>query len=87
MGKNHNQKKKSTNMLIAAFMLFIFPIMLVFLGVFLGGYLGKLMEGAIRIYQIVGGIIALVLAVVFVKLFDKTTIVDKEQEKFYWEDM
>ncbi|WP_368488225.1 SoxR reducing system RseC family protein [Clostridium sp. BJN0013] len=87
MGKNHNEKKKSTNMLMAAFMLFIFPIMLVFLGVFLGGYLGKLVQGSIRAYQIIGGIIAFIVAVVFIKLFDRTTVVDKEQEKFYWEDM
>ncbi|WP_333861122.1 SoxR reducing system RseC family protein [Clostridium sp.] len=87
MGKNHNEKKKSTNMLIAAFMLFIFPIILVFFGVFLGGYLGKIMEGSVKIYEVIGGIVAFILAIVSIKLFDKITVVDKEQEKFYWEDM
>lgn len=87
MSKNYNEKKKSTNMLIAAFMLFIFPIILVFLGVFLGGYLGKLMGGSVKIYEVIGGIVAFILAIVFIKLFDKVTVVDKEQEKIYWEDM
>ncbi|MFL0194950.1 SoxR reducing system RseC family protein [Clostridium sp. WILCCON 0269] len=89
MGKNHEirNKRKSTNMVMAAFMLFILPIVFVFIGIFSGGYIGKVAEGSVRVYQVMGGIIAFILALILIKLFDKATIVDENQEKFHWEDM
>ena len=32
---------KNNNMLVAAFMFFMFPIIVTFLGVFVGGYIGE----------------------------------------------
>lgn len=84
--KNKN-KNTNTNIIAAAFILFILPIVLVIAGVFLGAYVAKLVQGSIRIYQVIGGVVGVIIAFVFIKLFDKGTVVDEEREKFYWEDM
>ncbi|NMM64032.1 SoxR reducing system RseC family protein [Clostridium sp. P21] len=78
---------KKTNMLLAAFMMFIFPIMLVCLGIFLGGYIGKSIGTSIRTFQILGGVIAFIVAVIAIKLFDRSAVLDKNAEKIYWDDM
>ena len=80
-------KKKKTNMLLASFVLFVFPIVAVFIGVFLGQYAGKLIGAPIQISRIFGGIIAFVLAIVLIKLFDKHAVIDVKEEKIYWEDL
>lgn len=83
----HNKNVKTTNMVTAAFMLFIFPIVTVFIGVFLGAYIGRSAGFNIKTAEIIGGIIAFVLAVIFIKIFDKSAIVDENQEKIHWDDM
>lgn len=86
---NHVKKNKGkkTNMLLASFMLFFFPIISVFIGVFLGQYIGKLLGASIQVSQISGGIITFVLALVLIKLFDKSIVEDAEEEKIEWNDM
>ena len=80
-------KNKKTNMLLACFMLFVFPIMSVFIGVFLGQYIASLLGAPIQIFRICGGIIAFALAFVLIKLFDKSAVVDDEEEKIDWDDL
>ena len=74
-------EKKNTNMLVAAFMIFIFPIISIFLGVLIGGYIRKFLGISIEISQIIGGIMAFVLAMVIIKLFDKFIKVDDNAKK------
>lgn len=78
---------KNTNMLGAAFMIFIFPIISVFIGIFLGGYIGKSVDVSIKTSQIAGGIIAFILAVVIIRLFDRHSVLDKDAERIYWRDL
>ncbi|WP_446898647.1 SoxR reducing system RseC family protein [Clostridium sp. LBM24168] len=86
--KEHNKNDKTTNMITAAFMLFIFPIVTVFIGAFLGGYIGKSAGfNNIKTAQIIGGIVAFILVVILIKLFDKSAVVDENQEKIHWDDM
>ena len=80
-------KEKKTNILLASFMLFIFPIICVFIGVFLGQFIGKFIGAPIQISQILGGIIAFGLAIVLIKLFDKSAVVDAKEEKIHWDDL
>lgn len=84
---NGSHSEKNTNMLLAAFMFFIFPIIATFLGVFVGGYIGEFMKVSIEISQIIGGIVAFVLSVVIIKLFDKFIKVDENVKKIEWDDM
>ena len=84
---NGSHSEKNTNMLLAAFMFFIFPIIVTFLGVFAGGYIGEFMKVSIEISQIIGGIVAFALSVVIIKLFDKFIKVDENAKKIEWDDM
>jgi len=81
------QYEKDTNMLMAAFMFFIFPIIATFIGVLAGGYIGGFIGVSIEISQIIGGIVAFVLSVVIIKLFDKFIKVDENAKKIEWDDM
>ena len=78
---------KNPNMLSAAFMIFIFPIISIFLGVFIGGYIGTSIGASIIISQIIGGVVTFALALVIIKLFDKSLKSHKNAEKIYWDDL
>lgn len=80
-------KRKNTNMLLAAFMIFIFPIISIFIGAFIGSYIGSLIGISVKTLEIIGGVIGLALSAVIIKLFDKYSKVDDNQEKFYWDDL
>lgn len=79
--------KKNTNMLLGAFMIFIFPIITIFVGVFIGGYIGEVSKISIIASQIVGGVIGLVISAIAIKLFDKSSKAVKNAEKIYWDDL
>lgn len=87
MRKDKTTPIKPTNMLLAAFMLFILPIILIVIGVFLGAYAGKHIGISIQTSQIVGGIIGFILAIIIIKLFDRSSVVDDKQEKIHWDDL
>ena len=87
--KNNNgiQVKKSPNILLGAFMMFIFPLIAIFLGVFLGACIGEAVNSSIITFQIVGGIVGLILAGIGIKLFDKSSKMHGKSEKIYWDDL
>ena len=64
---------KEKNILKAAFVVFILPLIALFIGVILGGFIGRYAGFNIRMLQIIGGLIAFTLSVVIVKAFDKAT--------------
>ncbi|MBU3160838.1 SoxR reducing system RseC family protein [Clostridium frigoris] len=80
-------KVKKTNMLLASFVLFVFPIMAVVIGVFLGQYIGKFIGSPIQVSRIFGGIIGLIIAIILIELFDKSAAIDEKNERIYWEDL
>ena len=80
-------KEKKTNMLLASFMLFVFPIIIVVVGVVLGQHIGKFIDAPIQVSRICGGVIGFVLAIVVIKLFDKSAAIDAKEETIYWEDL
>ncbi|MCT8976006.1 SoxR reducing system RseC family protein [Clostridium sp. CX1] len=62
---------KEENMLKAAFVVYILPLIAIFLGVLLGGWISEETGGSLRLFQIGGGIIAFILAFIYIKVFDK----------------
>lgn len=84
--KKAPEPKKQTSMLSAAFMLFVLPIVCVFLGVFLGGYVAGFMNSYFLAFKIAGGVIGFVLAVVIMRIFDRKAKNDKP-DRYYWESM
>jgi positive regulator of sigma E activity len=90
MNNNINKsalEKKGTNMLLAAFMIFILPLIFIFLGAFLGGYISKAINLSTTTAQVVGGIVGLALSAVIIKLFDKASKIDENAEKIEWDDL
>lgn len=79
--------EKNTNMLLAAFIIFILPMAAIFLGVFAGGYIGTLLSASITISQIIGGILGFSLSAIIIKLFDKSAKADKNAKKIHWDDL
>lgn len=84
---NKVQGNKSLNMLVAAFMMFIVPLIAIFLGAFLGFYIGEAVNGSVIVFQIAGGIVGFILAGIGIKIFDKSSKMDEKAEKIYWDDL
>lgn len=62
---------KEKSILKAAFIVFILPLVALFIGVMLGGVAGKYIGINIRMLQIMGGIMAFLLSLAVIKVFDK----------------
>lgn len=90
MKENKNIKtagKKKTNKTLTAFIVFILPIIAVFIGIFSGQYVGTIIGAPVLVSRIIGGIIFFALAVVVIVLFDKSAVVDPDEEPITWDDM
>lgn len=64
---------KETNMLWAAFIVFILPLIALFIGAMVGGVIGKYTGFDILICQVIGGIVSAILAVLLIKKLDRDT--------------
>lgn len=84
---NGMQGNKRPNILLGAFMMFIFPLIAIFLGVFLGACIGEKVNGSLLTFQISGGIMGLILAGIGIKLFDRSAKMHGKAEKIYWDDL
>lgn len=64
---------KETSVLKAAFVVFILPLVMSFLGAVLGGWIGERLELNKQVMYIVGTLIFFILSVIYIKLYDKRT--------------
>ena len=64
---------KEENMLKAAFVVYILPIIAILLGSMFGAWLAPQIGQSVRIFQIGGAIVAFVLSLLYIKVFDKST--------------
>ena len=62
---------KETNMLMAAFVVYIVPLIAIFLGIIAGQVLAEKIGYSVQSFQVGGGILAFALSVVNIKVFDK----------------
>ncbi|MDS0524440.1 SoxR reducing system RseC family protein [Clostridium sp. SHJSY1] len=62
---------KGDNVLKSAFVIFILPLIVTFIGALIGGTLAKYVGYNVHMLQIAGGIIAFILSMILIKLFDK----------------
>jgi len=62
---------KDTNMLMAAFVVYIVPLIAVVVGVVVGQIVAKEFGYSIRGFQIGGGVITFILSMINIKYFDK----------------
>lgn len=64
---------KETNVLKAAFVVFILPLIALFIGVMLGGIIGEYIKFNIFMSRVIGGIITFLLSIFIIKIFDKAS--------------
>lgn len=64
---------KEENMLKAAFVVYILPIIAILLGSMFGAWLAPQIGQSVKIFQIGGAIVAFVLSLLYIKVFDKST--------------
>ncbi len=63
---------KETNMLKAAFIVYILPLIAIFLGCIAGNWLALKVDEPVKIFQIGGGVVAFILSVFYIKFFEKS---------------
>ena len=71
---------REDNVLKGAFIVFVLPLIIAFIGVLLGGFIGKYMKFNINVSQIIGGITAFLLSMIFVKLFDRAATTSEKSK-------
>jgi len=62
---------KETNMLMAAFVVYIAPLILVTLGIIVGQVIAGKFGFSVRGFQIGGGILTFIVSIINIKIFDK----------------
>jgi len=62
---------QEANMLLAAFVVYILPLLALLAGAILGGILGNNLNQNILVYQIGGGILFFAVAVIYMKRYDR----------------
>lgn len=62
---------KEVNMLKAAFVVYILPLVATFIGAVAGGILSKKNGQWNTTFEVIGGIIGFILSIIYVKFFDK----------------
>lgn len=61
---------KETNMLMAAFVVYIAPLISVVVGIFAGQLIAEIFGLSVRGFQIGGGILTFILSIILIKFFD-----------------
>lgn len=72
VGQLVNFEIQETNMLQGAFIVYIMPLIATFVGALLGGILANKIGQAVGSFRIIGGILAFILSVIFIKLYDSS---------------
>ncbi len=67
---------KEVNMLKAAFIVYILPLIAVFFGAMTGGIVAERLGSEVLWWQIAGGVLAFILSVAYIKYFDHAARTD-----------
>lgn len=71
---------KDTNVISSAFIVFILPLIAVFVGVMIGEFIGENFGFNVPMFQVIGGIVALALSIISIRVFDKTAKDNKKSQ-------
>lgn len=77
-GQRVSFEVKEANFLGATFIVFILPLISLFIGVMLGKFIGENLGLSIPMFQVIGGIIALALAIIIIRKADKNARLNKK---------
>ena len=70
-GQRITFEMKETNMLMAAFVVYIAPLIAVVIGIIVGQAIAVKFGYSVRSFQIAGGILTFILSILNIKIFDK----------------
>jgi len=71
---------REINMLKAAFIVYILPLITVFIGVVAGGFFAESFGYQPLVLQVIGGVMAFVLSVLYIKFFDSAARSDVKMQ-------
>ncbi len=77
-GQRVSFEVKEANFLGATFIVFILPLIALFIGVMLGEVIGKNMGLSMPMFQVIGGIIALALSIIIIRKVDRNAKLNKK---------
>ena len=80
VGERVEFEMREDNVLKGAFIVFVLQLIIEFMGVILGGFIGKYIGSNINVFQIIGGITAFLLSMIFVKLFDRAATTSEKSK-------
>ncbi|WP_406542617.1 SoxR reducing system RseC family protein [Clostridium ljungdahlii] len=64
---------KDANMLWAAFIVYILPLIGILIGALIGTWIGGKLGHSLREFQIGGGVLFFILSLIYIKIFDRST--------------
>jgi sigma-E factor negative regulatory protein RseC len=71
---------REINMLKAAFIVYILPLITIFIGVIAGGLLAGSFGYQPLLFQVIGGVVAFILSVLYIKYFDSAARSDVKMQ-------
>ncbi|NMM61342.1 SoxR reducing system RseC family protein [Clostridium sp. P21] len=79
-GQHVSFEIKEVNMLKAAFVVYILPLVSVFIGAVIGGFIAEKSGHGSVPFQVVGGILAFIVSIIYIKFFDKAANKDENMK-------
>ncbi|AKA70098.1 SoxR reducing system RseC family protein [Clostridium scatologenes] len=79
-GQHVSFEIKEVNMLKAAFVVYILPLISIFIGAVIGGFVAKKIAQDTIVCQVIGGIITFILSIIYIKFFDKAANKDEKMK-------
>lgn len=80
IGQRVSFEVNETNVLSGAFIVFVMPIIVAFIGVICGRFIANYIGANTNVFQIAGGVIAFLLSLIFIKMFDKAATISEESK-------
>ena len=71
---------REVNMLKAAFIVYILPLIAIFMGAMAGGKVAERLSSEVLWWQIAGGVLAFILSVIYIKYFDNAARTDVKMQ-------
>lgn len=71
---------KEVNMLKAAFVVYILPLMSIFIGAVIGGFVAKKIAQDSVVCEVIGAVIAFILSIIYIKFFDRAANKDENMK-------
>lgn len=80
VGQSVDFELQEVNMLQTAFIVYIMPLIAALVGSVFGAYIGSKFGLSVILFEVGGGVIAFILSLIFIKLYDKSAKKNKKMQ-------